>query len=90
MAIIENNSQPKKLDQADLDRILAYRESLTAFTYKRGNFGIAEDNLNKRKEELIKELDELRQEETQISNAILEKYGKGEIDLENGTINPSE
>lgn len=90
MATIENNPQPKKLDQEDLDRIIAYRESLTTFTYKRGNFGIAEDNLNKQKEELVKELDELRKEESQISNIILEKYGKGEIDLENGTINPSE
>ena len=86
MAIIENTPQTKKIDQEDLDRIAAYRESLTNFTYKRGNFGIAEDNLNKQKEQLVKELDQLAEEEIQISKLITEKYGTGEIDLESGTI----
>jgi hypothetical protein len=90
MAVIENTPQTQKLDQTDLDRVNQYRNDLSNFTYQRGTLGIAEDNLNKQKEELVKELDRLKQEEVNISRDFVEKYGKGQIDLETGTITITE
>ena len=83
MAVIDN---VQKLTQEELDQLVSYRDRLNDATYQRGQIGVAEDNLNAQKGDLIKTFIELYKEEKEISDALTEKYGQGEIDLENGTI----
>ena len=83
MAVIDN---VQKLTQEELDQLVSYRDRLNDATYQRGQIGVAEDNLNAQKGDLIKTFIELYKEEKEISDALTEKYGQVEIDLENGTI----
>jgi len=47
-------------------------------------------NLNKRKKELSKELENIKEKESQIAIELENKYGKGNISLETGEFTPVE
>ena len=51
---------------------------------------LAEDNLQSQKDLLKEEILKLSQEEQTISTQLFEKYGKGEVNIEDGTITPVE
>ena len=59
-------------------------------TFQRGQLGLAEDNLQSRKTILQEEFQKLSQEEQTVSAQLFEKYGKGEVNIEDGTITPVE
>lgn len=86
MAIKES----KNLEEQELKALKELQTKLTNLTFKRGQLGLAEDNLELQKIALQEELQKLSQEETDLSATLFEKYGKGEVDLDKGTITPSE
>ena len=86
MAIKES----KNLEEQELKALKELQTKLTNLTFKRGQLGLAEDNLELQKVVLQEELQKLSQEETNLSLTLFEKYGKGEVDLDKGTITPNE
>ena len=86
MAIKES----KTLEAQELNALKELRSKISTLTFQRGQVGLAEDNLELQKIALQEELQKLSQEETDLSATLFEKYGKGEVDLDKGTITPSE
>ena len=82
MAIKES----KTLEAQELDSLKELRNKINALTFQRGQIGLAEDNLELQKISLQEEVQKLAQEESKISQELFEKYGKGNVDLDEGTI----
>ena len=81
---------PKKLEAQELEALLDLRAKNNNLIFQRGQVGLAEDNLQSQKDLLKEEILKLSQEEQTISNQLFEKYGKGEVNVEDGTITPVE
>ena len=86
MAIKES----KTLEAQELNALKELRKNINTLTFQRGQIGLAEDNLELQKITLQEELQKLAQEETKLSTELFEKYGKGNVDLDEGTITPVE
>ena len=86
MAIKES----KKLESQDLELLLDLRSKNNNLIFQRGQLGLAEDNLQSQKDILKEEIQKLSQEEQTISSQLFKKYGKGEVNIEDGTITPVE
>jgi hypothetical protein len=86
MAIKES----KTLEAQELNALKELRKNINTLTFQRGQIGLAEDNLELQKITLQEEMQKLAQEETKLSTELFEKYGKGNVDLDEGTITPVE
>ena len=86
MAIKES----KKLETKELEALLDLRKKNNNLIFQRGQIGLAEDNLQSQKDILKEEIQKLSQEEQKVSAQLFEKYGKGEVNIEEGTITPVE
>ena len=80
----------KKLDAQELESLIDLRKKVNNLTFQRGQLGLAEDNLKSQKDDLQEEFKKLSQEEQTLSTELFEKYGKGEVNIEEGTITPVE
>ena len=80
----------KKLESQELKSLLELRTKNNNLIFQRGQLGLAEDNLSTQKDILKEEIQKLSQEEQTISTQLFEKYGKGEVNIEDGTITPVE
>ena len=86
MAIKES----KTLEAQELNALKELRSKVSTLTFQRGQIGLAADNLELQKITLQEEMQKLIQEETKLSTELFEKYGKGNVNLDNGTITPVE
>jgi hypothetical protein len=86
MAIKES----KTLEAQELNALKELRKNINTLTFQRGQIGLAEDNLELQKITLQEEMQKLAQEEAKLSTELFEKYGKGNVDLDEGTITPVE
>ena len=82
MAIKTNKSV--KLTQEELQQLTELRTKTSELTFLRGQIGIAEDNIKRQLNELAEQFNELYKTEREVSKSMFEKYGKGEVDLEQG------
>ena len=85
----------KKLDQADLDSIMELRQKYAENTNAVGMVSIDEHvvkeqlkQIEMEKTRIFGQLESLRQEETTLMDSLKEKYGDGQINLEDGTFVP--
>ena len=83
MAIKTNKSV--KLTQEELQQLTELRTKTSELTFLRGQIGIAEDNIKRQLNELAEQFNELYKTEREISQEMFKKYGKGEVDMEQGT-----
>lgn len=83
MAIKENNVE--KLTTEEVTKLNELRVKTSELTFQRGQIGIAEDNLKRQLNQLAEQFNELYKEENTVSKELFDKYGKGEINLEEGT-----
>jgi Na+/phosphate symporter len=83
MAIKTNKSV--KLTQEELQQLTELRTKTSELTFLRGQIGIAEDNIKRQLNELAEQFNELYKTEREISQEMFKKYGKGEVDIEQGT-----
>ena len=88
MAIKTNKSV--KLTQEELQQLTELRTKTSELTFLRGQIGIAEDNIKRQLNELAEQFNDLYKTESELSNTMFEKYGKGQVDLEKGTFVKSE
>lgn len=85
----------KKLDQADIDSIMELRQKYAENTNAVGMVSIDEHvvkeqlkQIETEKTRIFGQLESLRQEETTLMDSLKEKYGDGQINLEDGTFVP--
>lgn len=83
MAIKTNDSV--NLTQEEIQQLKELRTKTSDLTFLRGQIGIAEDNIKRQLNELAEQFNELYKTESEISQDMFKKYGKGEVDLEKGT-----
>ena len=83
MAIKTNESV--NLTQEEIQQLKELRTKTSDLTFLRGQIGIAEDNIKRQLNELAEQFNELYKTESEISQDMFKKYGKGEVDLEKDT-----
>ena len=74
-----------KLTQEEIQQLKDLRTKTNELTFLRGQVGIAEDNIKRQLNELAEQFNELYKTEREISQEMFKKYGKGEVDLDQGT-----
>lgn len=86
----------KKLAKADIHSITNVQEQFTECTNTLGLLQIDEKTINnqllmieEKKNETFLKLDELRNQEQELFNNLQEKYGQGQINLQEGTFTPN-
>ncbi len=82
MAIKESNTV--KLDTEEITQLNDLRVKSSELTFQRGQIGIAEDNIKRQLNQLAEQFNEMYSTESTISKELFEKYGKGEVNLEEG------
>jgi len=88
MAIKE--SKTSKLTTEEVTELNELRVKTSELTFQRGQLGIAEDNIKRQLNQLAESFNELYSSESAISSKLFEKYGKGEVNLEEGTFTTEE
>lgn len=82
MAVKESNKVT--LTPEEVTQLTELRTKSSELTFQRGQIGIAEDNIKRQLNQLAEGFNELYKLENDISKALFDKYGKGEINLEEG------
>jgi len=83
-------TKSKVLTEKEIEKIKKVREDFQILINSVGDVEVAIMNLNKRKKELSKELENIQEKESQIAIELENKYGKGNISLETGEFTPVE
>lgn len=78
----------KKLTQEELQQIEAVKQKSQAVVQELGQIELSKLNLKSRRESVLAFLEELKQEEKALAEALETAYGKGSIDLEKGEFTP--
>ena len=80
----------KKLTQEELQQIETVKQKSQAVVQELGQIELLKLNLKSRRENALAFLEELKQEEKALAEALEAAYGKGTIDLEKGEFTPLE
>ena len=78
----------KKLTQEELQQIETVKQKSQAVVQELGQIELLKLNLKSRRENALAFLEELKQEEKVLAEALEAAYGKGTIDLEKGEFMP--
>lgn len=81
----EATNATEKLTSEEIQKLNDLRIKTSELTFQRGQIGIAEDNLKRQLNQLAEQFNELYQIENTLSQELFGKYGKGEVNLEEGT-----
>lgn len=74
-----------KLSTEEIEELNNLRTKSSELTFQRGQLGIAEDNIKRQLNQLAEQFNGLYEMENKISQQLFENYGKGEINLDEGT-----
>ena len=88
MPIIVNKNEPKNLTPEELEQLKQIKFEFEGYIFQIGQISLELENLTDDKNKIKELIDKLRQKETNLAEELFKKYGKGEIDLEKGTITP--
>jgi len=78
--------QAKKLTQEDLDKLNNIKDHYSKITEELGLIQLNQINLNNRKLQAEKYLEELKITESELTKLLLDKYGSGNINTNTGEI----
>jgi len=78
----------KKLTQEEMSQIETVKEKSQALVQELGQIELLRLDLKSRKDNALAFLDELKQKERELAQALEATYGKGTIDLEKGEFTP--
>ena len=76
----------KKITEEELQQLKGIKDRTNILINELGQIGLAEINLDRRRENAENFLDETKKLENDLVKALSEKYGDGNIDLETGII----
>ena len=74
-----------KLTEEELQKLNDFQTRLGELTLQRGQIGIAEDNIKRQLNQLAELFNELNQNEQNLSKELFDKYGRGEVNIDEGT-----
>lgn len=78
----------KKLLDTELKTLKEYQEGVNKIIVNLGRLDLQIDTLKRDKEKLLKEYQELEVNQIKTAQELQNKYGEGNIDLENGEFTP--
>ena len=78
----------KKLTQEEMSQIETVKQESQALIQELGQIELLRLDLKSRKDNALAFLDELKQKERELAQALEAAYGKGTIDLEKGEFTP--
>jgi len=76
------------LTQEEIRVLKTLQQNTQKLTNEFGLIKLAQISLDKREEEAIKLLNTVKSEEKQVVEALEKKYGRGSIDIDQGTFTP--
>jgi hypothetical protein len=76
------------LTQEEIKVLKTLQQNTQKLTNEFGLIKLAQMSLDKREEEAIKLLNTVKSEEKQVVEALEKKYGRGSIDIDQGTFTP--
>ena len=79
----------KKFTQEEMDKLKGIRKSFSDVSYKLGQLEMQKLSLEDEKELVVKEMNNIIKSEKDIAKELLDKYGKGTIDIDSGEFIPS-
>jgi len=86
----------KKLEKTDIEAITKMQSQFAEYTNTLGLLQIDEKTMNNQllmiesqKNEIFTKIDESRKEEQELVQSLQEKYGQGQINLQDGTFTPN-
>ena len=82
--------ETKVLTQDELNNLKNVRETFDSLTTVMGSLETQLALINLEKNEVVEQLKNLKQQEIQLGTELKEKYGDGNISLENGEFTPFE
>jgi hypothetical protein len=81
--------EPIKLTEEELTKFAEIQAKNNAVVNQLGNLELTKLQVENRRVEILNFLNELREEETTFGKELSEKYGDGNIDLQNGEFIPA-
>jgi len=84
------SNEPIQLEQEELDQIAQIQQVSANITMEYGNIELAKKAIHARTERADEALEALRGNEQELAKSLEEKYGRGSINLEDGTFIPFE
>ena len=78
----------KKLSEEEVSKLKNYQNETNEIVGALGQIELQFELLEEKKEEILKNLKELRVDQNQLAKELTEKYGDGNLDLEKGEIIP--
>ena len=81
--------QKKKFTQEEVDKLRDIRKQFSDVSYKLGQLEMQRLSLKDEKELVVKEMNNIIESEKKVAKELLDKYGKGTIDIESGEFIPS-
>jgi len=79
----------KKFTQEEMEKLKGIRKSFSDVSYKLGQLEMQKLSLEDEKELVVKEMNNIIKSEKDIARELLDKYGKGTIDIDSGEFIPS-
>ena len=86
----------QKLDKEHLEEIKELRQKFNNISVEIGNITIEREmikaqlsSMTQRRETLLSQFEQLRTEESKLFEKLTERYGDGQIDIENGIFTPT-
>lgn len=86
----------QKLDKEHLEEITALRQKFNNISIEIGNITIEREmlkaqlsSITTRRESLMNQFETLREQESELFKKLTERYGDGQIDIENGLFTPN-
>ena len=83
-------STPQSFSEKELDEIKELRNQLNNLSFQFGQLNIRKIKLKEQESLLKNQLKLIEEKETLLAKKFTQKYGKGSIDLETGTLTPLE
>ena len=81
-------SEPIKLTQEELEKLGQIQQVMQNITFEYGNIELTRKALEDRVTRVDDALSQIRQQEQTFAKEIEDKYGRGSIDLQEGTFHP--
>lgn len=82
-------SSPSSFSEEELKEIKDLRLSLDTVTFQLGRISVERIKLEETENNIKNQLKVLEKKESSLAKKLSSKYGKGSIDIETGTFNPS-
>jgi predicted nucleic acid-binding Zn-ribbon protein len=78
--------QQNKITEEELKELNDFQQNINIITYQLGQIELNQHNLNKEKEVIIAQYEQLLLKEKELGDKLKEKYGNSQLDLKTGEI----